>query len=95
MSNNLDFLREDWQVKSITVHKGHPNSTAVHFEIGSFSPCERVTSGSIEVGKWVCATAPFAAILGIRLFTNHGRSLLAQARYSMPSGEGKVKKDGF
>ncbi|KAG7294217.1 hypothetical protein NEMBOFW57_004287 [Staphylotrichum longicolle] len=115
MFNNLDFLREDWHVKSIIVHvgqgmlrsvaveyrnglivqKGHPDSTTKRFELGSFVPGERVTAGSIEVGESVGSSTPHAAVLGVRLFTNHGCSLVAEAQYSIPAAEGKVKKDGF
>ncbi|KAK4221372.1 hypothetical protein QBC38DRAFT_513609 [Podospora fimiseda] len=110
--NHLDFLREDWHIRSIkirvseavvrsltveyenglVVQRGGVGTNGHTFELSSLIPGERITSGAIETGHYCSADNP--TILSIQLFTNRGRSLVAQSAQSKPLGEGRALKDG-
>ncbi|KAL9115746.1 MAG: hypothetical protein Q9227_000114 [Pyrenula ochraceoflavens] len=128
--NNLDYLKQDWSIRSIRtelsegaliylavsyangllVEKGAvrllldqlSQTTDANFsqpcdssrvkKFGPFFPGERINSASIEHGRR--AGEKDSQVLGLRLFTNRGRGLIARALHSEPAGEGGMIRDG-
>ncbi|RFN44900.1 hypothetical protein FIE12Z_10881 [Fusarium flagelliforme] len=78
----------------LTVQKGL-SSMGKAFKLGSFAPGERVVTCVIETGVWVSSPKESTNILALRLYTNRSRSLLAEARESIPTGDRSAIKDGF
>ncbi|KAJ6000014.1 hypothetical protein N7481_000423 [Penicillium waksmanii] len=95
--NNLDYLKPDWEVRSIRaeIAEGALVYLAVSYEngllsrndsrvkkFGPFLPGERISSASIEHGRRL--GEKYSQVLGLRLFTNRGRGLIARALHSEP-----------
>jgi hypothetical protein len=118
--NNLDYLKPDWEVRSIraeiaegalvylavsyengllvekgavrpqtvsaivifilTFHQSRNDARVKKF--GPFLPGERISSASIEHGRRLGEKN--SQVLGLRLFTNRGRGLIARALHSVP-----------
>ncbi|KAH9874036.1 hypothetical protein IAQ61_004664 [Plenodomus lingam] len=106
--NNLEFLKSDWVITSIRTEmaNGALVFLAVHYgnglvsqdkarvkKFGPFAPGERINSASIEHGKRKGENMP-KQVLGLRLFTNRGRSLIARALHSDTTDKGLVTRDG-
>ena len=62
-------------------------------ELKSFLPGERVTFASLESGE--PSTGGNTRVLAVRLYTNHGRRLLAQAAKNEVGQNGTITKDGI
>ncbi|KAF1924819.1 uncharacterized protein M421DRAFT_271364 [Didymella exigua CBS 183.55] len=112
--NNLDFLKPDWNVRSIRtemaggalvylaisyengllVEKGSSRGKDKRF--GPFIGAERINSASIEYGRPKSKDKDSfpTQVLGLRLFTNRGRSLIARAAKSEVGEGGIVTRDG-
>ncbi|KAJ5150900.1 uncharacterized protein N7482_010152 [Penicillium canariense] len=100
--NNLDYLKRDWEIRSIRaevaegalvylavsyengllVEKGASRDGSRVKKFGPFFAGERINSASIEHGRRVGET--HSQVLGLRLFTNRGRGLIARALHSEP-----------
>lgn len=120
--NNLDFLKPEWDVRSIRtemfngalvylavsytngllVERGASREKTRIKKFGPFLPGERINSASIEYGREKAAAAKTPnekvpvmmpiQVLGLRLYTNRGRALIARA-ISSAGDKGIVVKD--
>ncbi|KAI8633210.1 hypothetical protein F5Y19DRAFT_294110 [Xylariaceae sp. FL1651] len=99
----LSYLAVSYS-NGLLVERGAPRDKTRIKKFDSFLPGERINSVSIEHGR---EKAPETTdkdkmsvmmptqILGLRLFTNRGRALIARAFKSTPGEKGIVVKDGI
>ncbi|KAI1181656.1 hypothetical protein F5B17DRAFT_436517 [Nemania serpens] len=98
----LSYLAVSYS-NGLLVERGAPRDKTRIKKFDSFMAGERINSVSIEHGrekapektdKDKTSTMMPTQILGLRLFTNRGRSLIARALKSTPGEKGTVVKDG-
>ncbi|KAI1109969.1 hypothetical protein F5Y14DRAFT_444299 [Nemania sp. NC0429] len=92
----LSYLAVSYS-NGLLVERGAPRDKTRIKKFDSFLPGERINSVFIEHGREKApetSTTTPTQILGLRLFTNRGRSLIARALKSTPGEKGIVVKDG-